>query len=236
MIAGDKEQPMTESKNPRLSDEQVKAALVPDTVNALLEATPVPVEKCGEPTASFIPRWGMYFLCVLPKGHEGEHKRGGICFKHGEYVGEKCPQWPDCSTAVSTENSAPVSAPAEKKEWVTLEDVKAVSSDVFASNRISDTEGIFLSAQRDLNKVLAPRIEAHIAEKCEKLQIENAKLQIVLELAEVRAALKEAEWWDHLAAAIHQNDLLRETCLYCDRIAKLRAREAELLARGGAKP
>lgn len=53
-------------------------------------------EKCGAPAASLIPRWGMSFACVLPKGHEGEHRQGGNCFKHGEYVGDKCPQWPRC--------------------------------------------------------------------------------------------------------------------------------------------
>lgn len=53
-------------------------------------------EKCGAPAASLIPRWGMSFACVLPKGHEGEHRQGGTCFKHGEYVGDKCPQWPRC--------------------------------------------------------------------------------------------------------------------------------------------
>jgi hypothetical protein len=59
-------------------------------------------DQCGEYAASFIPRWGTYFSCVLPKGHEGEHRAGGECFKHGKYVMEhfgetpKCPKWPDC--------------------------------------------------------------------------------------------------------------------------------------------
>jgi hypothetical protein len=65
-----------------------------------------PTEKCGEFAASFIPRWGMYFTCVLPKGHDGgpeSHRAGGKCKKHGEYVMEhfgeapRCPQWPDCT-------------------------------------------------------------------------------------------------------------------------------------------
>lgn len=56
------------------------------------------IEKCGQAAASFIPRWGWSFACVLPKGHEGEHKQGGNCIKHGEYVGPQCPQWPDCVT------------------------------------------------------------------------------------------------------------------------------------------
>ena len=53
-------------------------------------------EACGQPAASFIPRWGMSFACALPKGHKGEHRQGGNCFKHGRYVGEQCPKWPDC--------------------------------------------------------------------------------------------------------------------------------------------
>lgn len=62
-----------------------------------LRATPQPApadEKCNQPAASFIPRWGMSFACVLPKGHEGEHKPGGNCFQHGEYVGRpgECPE------------------------------------------------------------------------------------------------------------------------------------------------
>lgn len=52
--------------------------------------------KCGERAEAWIPRWGMYFACVLPKGHEGAHKRGGNCFKHGEYVGANCPKYPEC--------------------------------------------------------------------------------------------------------------------------------------------
>jgi hypothetical protein len=57
---------------------------------------PAPSEKCNAPAASFIPRWGMSHACVLPKDHEGEHKQGGDCFKHGPYVGESCPKFPDC--------------------------------------------------------------------------------------------------------------------------------------------
>jgi len=57
---------------------------------------------CGEFAASFIPRWGQSFCCVLPKGHEGDHRAGGTCFAHGPYEMEKfgqvpnCPQWPKC--------------------------------------------------------------------------------------------------------------------------------------------
>lgn len=54
-------------------------------------------EKCGERAAPLVPRWGWWFACVLPKGHEGEHKQGGSCNIHGPYVGERCPHWPDCA-------------------------------------------------------------------------------------------------------------------------------------------
>lgn len=53
-------------------------------------------EKCGQPAGSFHPRLGLCYACVLPKNHEGEHKRGGCCWKHGAYMGEQCPQWPSC--------------------------------------------------------------------------------------------------------------------------------------------
>jgi hypothetical protein len=58
--------------------------------------TPPPA-KCGKPAASFIPRWGMSFACVLPKGHERKCERGGCCVVHGEYRGEHCPKWPECA-------------------------------------------------------------------------------------------------------------------------------------------
>jgi hypothetical protein len=70
-------------------------------------STPVE-EKCGQPATSFIPRWGMSFACVLPKGHGGDHQRGGYCLKHGEYIGEKCPQWPNCIQGLPTAASTPV--------------------------------------------------------------------------------------------------------------------------------
>jgi hypothetical protein len=60
-------------------------------------------DHCGEFAASFIPRWGEYFSCVLQKGHDGEHRAGGECVKHGKYVMEhtgqvpQCPKWPDCA-------------------------------------------------------------------------------------------------------------------------------------------
>jgi len=57
--------------------------------------------KCGKFAASFIPRRGEYFSCVLEPNHEGECRPGGTCFKHGPYVGEPnrpplCQHWPDC--------------------------------------------------------------------------------------------------------------------------------------------
>ena len=69
-----------------------------------------PTEQCGEYAASFIPRWGMYYSYVLPKGHKGEHRAGGECLKHGKYVMgnfeeiPQCPQWPDCLN-ISAEKS-----------------------------------------------------------------------------------------------------------------------------------
>jgi hypothetical protein len=60
-------------------------------------------EICGEFAADFIPRWGWSFPCVLPKGHDGEHRAGGECLRHGYYVMEhsneppQCPKWPKCA-------------------------------------------------------------------------------------------------------------------------------------------
>ena len=59
-------------------------------------------ESCGEFAASLIPREGMYYPCVLPKGHEGEHRTGGECLAHGPYIMEhfgqppQCQKWPEC--------------------------------------------------------------------------------------------------------------------------------------------
>lgn len=52
--------------------------------------------KCGKTAGALIPRLGMLYACVLESGHTGECQKGGNCFKHGEYVGEHCPKWPDC--------------------------------------------------------------------------------------------------------------------------------------------
>ena len=59
-------------------------------------------QKCGKFAASFIPRRGEFFSCVLAVGHEGECRPGGTCFTHGPYVGEpnkvpQCPRWPECA-------------------------------------------------------------------------------------------------------------------------------------------
>ena len=56
----------------------------------------LPAKKCGKPAKPFVPRWGMSFACVLDKDHEGDCRPGGTCFKHGPYVGDQCPQWPEC--------------------------------------------------------------------------------------------------------------------------------------------
>ena len=73
-----------------------------------------PVERegarCGE-SAGHLVAGASYFACVLPKGHEGEHRRGGTCFAHGEYVGNQCPEWPKCITALERTAQSPV-APA----------------------------------------------------------------------------------------------------------------------------
>lgn len=69
-------------------------------------------EKCGKPAASFIPRWGWSFACVLPVGHDGPHQQGGNCFKHGEYIGKECPWWPKCTTPDGTISDAPAEQPA----------------------------------------------------------------------------------------------------------------------------
>jgi hypothetical protein len=52
---------------------------------------------CNEYAASFIPRLGTYFSCVLEKGHDGEeHRAGGECFTHGKYVMEHSEETPKC--------------------------------------------------------------------------------------------------------------------------------------------
>lgn len=185
--------------------------------------------------------------------------------------------------------SQPLSAPAEKKEWITADDFLEhayVTND--SSDGISTVEckcGItFLSQNEDsgrarkrhsdhrliaLNARLAPRIEAHIAAayrdvsqhdciwqrgncRCGKklndyetgditwdehiCALTPADAARALELAEVRAALKEAEWWQGQTARMAE---VSENATYCrgirDRRTFLLAREAELLERGRGK-
>ena len=52
------------------------------------------MDPCGEFAASFLP--GMYFSCVLPKGHDGEHRAGGACVAHGPYIMEHTGEPPRC--------------------------------------------------------------------------------------------------------------------------------------------
>jgi len=70
---------------------------------AVLDSTPSPAplmhmghEICGAPVGTLTPFHA--YCCVMSKGHEGEHQRGGDCIAHGEYIGEQCPQWPQCVT------------------------------------------------------------------------------------------------------------------------------------------
>lgn len=83
----------------------------------LFTPAPSPAPKCGKPAESMIPRWGMSWACMLEPGHEGDCRGGGNCFKHGEYVGPQCPQWPDCAkppfTAQQIESMKAVPSPAE---------------------------------------------------------------------------------------------------------------------------
>ena len=72
------------------------------------------MELCREFAAPYIPRWGYYFSCVLPKGHEGEHRAGGTCAAHGDYVMEhfgelpQCPKWPECAKILAKQQAVPV--------------------------------------------------------------------------------------------------------------------------------
>jgi len=51
---------------------------------------------CEEAAESMIPRLGMSWACALEKGHEGPHRGGGNCFRHGRYIGAICPSSPLC--------------------------------------------------------------------------------------------------------------------------------------------
>lgn len=58
--------------------------------------------QCGKRAKALVPRLGMYYACVLPQNHEGPCAHGGQCFKHGSYVGDKCPEWPNCEANAPT--------------------------------------------------------------------------------------------------------------------------------------
>lgn len=81
-------------------------------------------EKCGKRAGALNPRLGLYFSCVLDKGHDGDCAKGGTCFKHGAYVGEKCPQWPNCVAEPKPTPSTPerckhgIICPHECKECI----------------------------------------------------------------------------------------------------------------------
>lgn len=83
-----------------------------------LRATPAPdatpEAQCGKSAASFIPRLGQSFACVLTAGHNGECAPGGVCFEHGPFIGKpgttpRCPKCPVPSQFTNAEcgNSAP---------------------------------------------------------------------------------------------------------------------------------
>lgn len=69
--------------------------------------------KCGERAEALNPRLGLYYACVLPKGHDGDHQKGGTCLKHGAYVGDKCPSWPWCADEIKF--TATIPAPREEE-------------------------------------------------------------------------------------------------------------------------
>jgi hypothetical protein len=62
---------------------------------------PPPV-TCNKYAAPFIAG-GPYFSCVLPTNHEGEHRAGGTCVKHGPYVMERFEESPQCPMCQLTE-------------------------------------------------------------------------------------------------------------------------------------
>jgi hypothetical protein len=74
--------------------------------------------RCGKPARAMIPRWGMYFACVLGGDHVGDCMPGGKCYAHGEYVGNQCPKWPGCimDHAIVNGSDEPVAAPGREKE------------------------------------------------------------------------------------------------------------------------
>lgn len=162
-------------------------------------------EKCGASVALLISRWGMSFACVLPKGHEGEHQQGGTCFKHGEYVGEKCPQWPRCMlnaaiASVTSPPPAPVIAPSDRT--YTKAEVRALVG--IALEQAAEVCG----AHTHANLILALDPPA-ITE---------------LERRDARVRLEEATWWRIYAVFDMQcDDTVDCDCKKCQRIAALQA-------------
>jgi hypothetical protein len=64
--------------------------------------------KCGMFAGSLHPWLGLWYSCVLDKGHVGDCQRGGTCKAHGSYVGSECPQWPRCiADALPKSEAAP---------------------------------------------------------------------------------------------------------------------------------
>lgn len=87
---------------------------------SLKQETQPPSVKCGKFAASFSPKRGEYFSCVLQPNHEGECRPGGTCVKHGKYIGEPnvtpcCHKWPDCAAS-----SSPLETPAATSEDIEL--------------------------------------------------------------------------------------------------------------------
>ncbi len=110
-------------------------------------------KQCGQHAGSLNPRLGLNYACVLPEGHEGEHRRGGTCFKHGRYVGENCPDWPNCA------NLSPKSSPIAEGELPELEEFSCDWEDFaaarirrYAKNHRCDYPGAYLALVTELGK------------------------------------------------------------------------------------
>jgi hypothetical protein len=171
--------------------------------------------KCGEPAASFIPRWGWSFACVLPKGHEGEHRQGGNCIKHGEYIGAQCPQWPECvkpeppsdkvqaiermaETADREGRYEDVILPdAEPQQVTVLEETKAVHR---ARERVAETKRIAVGSDVHLLEMLLERLGAaeqdrdNAYERVDDLEAERDRLKEQLEEAATQDADLQHEY------------------------------------------
>lgn len=71
---------------------------------------------CGLSTGEHLIAGHSTFACVLEKGHQGEHRRGGNCFAHGRYVGAQCPQWPHCVNVLRS-NCASCGTSLRRASW-----------------------------------------------------------------------------------------------------------------------